>query len=194
MEFDKTVNVAEIMNGVALCDEAARIVLTNCPTAEFQTTLLKVLRNYDSPKDQVREALLWTRNGDIALASKQSKRTVSYSDDKYREWKKADWKTQADRAAEHNAKVVADYMKDDDLYGILSLQEALRPPTAEEPHVPAIAAHFLQAHPAHLQKDGVFLVEVKDFKQKSWYLMPASEKISFFKRVKIFFKLIFGNY
>lgn len=201
MQFDSTVNVAEEMTGVALCDEAANIVLQNCPTAETQKALLKILKNYDAPKDQVREALLWTKNGDVIRAAKESAFAAvsrnKYHDPKYLEWKKADIQSQADRAAAHNAKVVADYVKNDDSYGILSLQRALsthaeRSDGNANGISPAVVAHFLDSHPAVVRKDGVFLVEVRDFQQKSWYLMPASEKMSFFKRVKIFFKLIFG--
>lgn len=197
MQFDSTVNVAEEMNGVALCDEAADVVLKNCPTAEAQKALLKVLKNFDAPKDQVREALLWTKNGDM-LKTSPTVPAYSHLDAKYVEWKKTDLKNQTDRVAAHNAKVVADYMKDDDIHGVLTLQRALSA-HANAPNnnttngiSPAVVAHFLDSHPAVVRKDGVFLVEVRDFQQKSWYLMPASEKMSFFKRVKIFFKLIFG--
>ena len=198
MQFDSTVNVAEEMNGVALCDEAADIVLKNCPTAEAQKALLKILKNYDAPKDQVREALLWTKNGDVLRKTSPAVPAYSHLDDsKYVEWKRGDLKNQADRVAAHNAKVVAEYMKDDDSYGILTLQRALsthaeRSDGNSNGISPAVVAHFLDSHPAVVRKDGVFLVEVRDFQQKSWYLMPASEKMSFFKRVKIFFKLIFG--
>jgi hypothetical protein len=191
MEFDKTVNAAEIMNGVALCEEAQRIVLTACPGAEAQRALLKILKNYDAPKDQVREALLWTKNGDIAVANKRPKFSDPPYDAKYAEWKKKDIERQVELALEHNAKVVQEHDS------IMPLSEALlaAAKVPEGPQVvPAVVAHFLYQHPVPMVKDGVFLVESKDGKQRSWYLMPATTKIPFLKRVAIFFKLVFGSY
>lgn len=191
MEFDKSVNVAEIMNGVALCEEAQKIVLTACPNAESQQALLKVLKNFDAPKDQVREALLWTKTG----AANVRRPIPEVDAKKYSEWKKKDLDRQAAVASAHNAKILGEYLQTqtDD---ILSLQKALsddRQQTEAE-YVPAVIGHFLYQHPVPMVKDGIFLVESKDGKQRSWYLMPATAKIPFFKRVAIFFKLVFGGY
>lgn len=195
MEFDKSVNVAEIMNGVVLCEEARKIVLAACPSAESQQALLKVLKNFDAPKDQVREALLWTTSGEISLANKRSKFYAPENSAKYTEWKKKDLDRQAAIASAHNEKVLGEYLQSQ-TSTILDLQRSLSEDRqkTEQTYLPAVIGHFLHQHPVPMTKDGIFIVESKDGKQRSWYLMPATTKMSFFKRVVIFFKLVFGRY
>lgn len=195
MEFDKSVNVAEIMNGVVLCEEAQRIVLAACYNADQQQAILKILKNFDSPKDQVREALLWTTSGEISLANKRPKFYAPEYSAKYTEWKKKDLDRQARIAFSHNEKVLGEYLQNQ-THTILDLQRSLSEDRqkTEQVYLPAVIGHFLHQHPVPMTKDGIFLVESKDGKQRSWYLMPATAKIPFFKRVAIFFKLVFGGY
>lgn len=183
--------------GTPICKEA-QTYIAKMRTEEGQLFAIKLLRNFDNADDQLREV----RNlmGFPAPERKLSKKQKAEQDAKLKEYEarlpeleRMAAKNRFARAVKHNAEVLTQYQTSPHS-GLLSLNEALIAHDKAPDLEPAMTAATLHALGlTHPQANGVFLLEVENGVARGcWQLRPNLERLSFFTRVKLAFRLAFG--
>ena len=184
--------------GTPICREAQAYVAKM--KVEGQPFAIKLLRNFDSPEDQVREIRQLMGYPRVIkppkkLTKKEQAAKAAFEDEyavRLPELERMAARNRADRAIKANAQVISQYTQQHDNW--LPVNEALalheRAPALE----PAMKMAVLEAvRLTNPQANGVFIVEVdRGVAQGCWQIRPNLKPMTFWERVKLAVRLAFG--